>query len=100
MSEKQDPKVHAPHPGKLCIRAKGSAMVQNLEALEAGIKRFHCRKFVELSADCWAFIPTDETEQCVDRAEYRRAVAEGDLWAGCEHTAKLCGVKFDPSFKE
>lgn len=30
--------------------------------------------------------------------EYKRLVAEGDLWPADEDTARLCGVKFDSTF--
>jgi hypothetical protein len=94
---------HAVDPaGKLCVRAKGSALVCDYERLEAGIKKFIGRKIVNLSetAEEWAFIPTDESECIPDRAEYRRAVRDGELWAASPDTAKKCGVKFDPNFTE
>lgn len=99
--KKEDKSVFAADPaGKLCVRAKGSALVTDYERLDAGVKKFVGRKLVDLSNQEFAFIPTEESELVPDRAEYRRAVCDGELWAASPDTAKKCGVRFDPSFSE
>lgn len=77
----------------LKVRAVAHALVPNYAALDAGSKRFIGRKAVvsesgELSFDL------DADVECVDMAEYRRAVKDGDLEACDAATAALCGVKF------
>lgn len=93
---------------RLKVKAKGTAMVHNFEALDAGVLRFVGRKHdptigetVEviennlkrtIKTGGWA--PTGEAEEVPDRHEYRHAVKAGDLEAADEATAKLCGVVF------
>jgi hypothetical protein len=97
-------------PEKLRFRARGTAMVQNFERLDAGINSFVGRKFgpVKDKPGRHAFIPSGEVEEVPYRAEYVKACAEGDLWPADEETAKACdhyakshelpSVAFDPKF--
>lgn len=85
-------------PKKLRFRARGDALVQNFERLDAGIKSFVGRKYLEVEPGQWGFKPTDEAEEVAYGAEYVRACQEGSLWAADEETAKACGVKFDSNF--
>lgn len=85
-------------PKKLRFRARGEALVQNFERLDAGIKSFVGRKYVEALPGQWGFRPTDEDEEVAYGSEYVRACKEESLWAADEETAKACGVKFDPHF--
>lgn len=83
---------------KLRFRARGSALVQDFERLEAGVKCFVGRKFKEAEAGRFGFAPTGEDYEVPYRAEYVRACAEGDLWPADKATADACGVDFDSSF--
>lgn len=77
-------------------------MVPNLEAMDAGVRRFIGRrldpsqgeKFVDaekVERQQAVFVPADESVP--ERAEYIDAVRSGDLEALDEATAKKCGVK-------
>lgn len=83
---------------KLRFRARGSALVQDFERLEAGVKRFVGRKYVEVEPGVWGFQPTGKDEEVPLRAEYMKACREGDLWPADAATAARCGVPFDPNF--
>ena len=85
-------------PKKLRFRARGEALVQNHERLEAGIKSFVGRKFVQVDGEQWGFTPTDADDEVAYRAEYVKACKDGDLYPADEATAKACGVSFDPDF--
>jgi hypothetical protein len=82
---------------KLRFRARGEALVQNLERLEAGIKSFIGRKFVQVGPEQWGFDPTGD-EEVAYRAEYVKACKDGDLYPADEATASACSVSFDPYF--
>lgn len=85
-------------PKKLRFRARGEALVQNFERLEAGIKSFVGRKFVQVEGDQWGFKPTGESEEVTYCAEYVKACKDGDLWPADAETAAACGVPFDSNF--
>lgn len=85
-------------PKKLRFRARGEALVQNFERLEAGVKSFVGRKYLEVSPGQWGFAPTNAAEEVAFRAEYVKACKEGDLYPADAATASACGVSFDPTF--
>lgn len=85
-------------PKKLRFRARGDALVQNYERLEAGIKSFIGRKFVQVDEEQWGFSPTGEDDEVAYRAEYVKACKDGDLWPADAATAAACGVAFDSNF--
>ena len=85
-------------PKTLCVRARGDALLQDYEAMDARVKRFVGRKLVEVEPSKWGFVPTGESVSVPFRGEYVRAVQEGDLWAADAATAAACGVDFDPKF--
>lgn len=92
-------------PQKLSFRARGTDMVQDLEAMEAGIRRYVGRRAVNKDgaqagsvADLVGWVPTDAAQEVPFRHEYVRAARDGGLWCADEATAKACGVEFDPSF--
>lgn len=97
-------------PEKLRFRARGTAMVQNHEQLEAGVNAFVGRRFGPVAGKPgrYGFAPNGETEEVPYRAEYVKACADGDLWAADDETAKHCDhyakahklptVAFDPKF--
>ncbi len=71
----------------LRLRAKGDALLQDLEAMDAGVRRFVGRKFSQMEPGQWAFVPNDEVVEKPARAEYVQAVKEGDAWAADQLTA-------------
>lgn len=85
-------------PSTLRFRARGTALCQHFEKLEARIKAFVGRKYKEVEPGVFGFAPTGEVETVPYRAEYVKACRDGDLWAADADTAKTCGVDFDPSF--
>ena len=85
-------------PKKLRFHARGDALVQNFEHLEAGIKSFLGRKFKEVEPGQYGFVPTGEVSEVKYCAEYVKACKDGDLYPADEETAKACGVAFDSSF--
>lgn len=87
-------------PKKLRFHARGDALVQDFDAMEAGIKRFLGRKYQEVEPGVWGFAPTGEAAEVPYRAEYVKACKEGDLFAADKETAKACGVCFEESADE
>lgn len=85
-------------PKTLRFRARGTALAQHHEKLDAGIKKFVGRQYLQLEPGVWGFKPTGESEEVAYRAEYVKACKDGDLWAADEATAAACGVPFDPHF--
>lgn len=85
-------------PKTLRFRARGTALVQHFEKMEAGVKRFLGFKYTNLEGDTWAFVPTGEVEEVKYEAEYVQACKDGCLWAADKETAAACGVPFDPNF--
>lgn len=81
---------------QLNVRPKGTAMVHNFEALDAGILRFVGRKHDPSVGPNGGWVPTGQPELVPDRHEYRHAIKAGDLEAADETTAKACGVQFVP----
>lgn len=77
-------------PKTLKVRAKGEALVQNLEDMAAGIRSFVGRRLVELE-DRHGFEPVGDVE-VPNTTYYRQAIAAGDLEAADEATAKAAGV--------
>lgn len=90
----------ANQPKTLRFQARGEALVQNYERLDAGINSFVGRRYLEVEPGVLGFKPTGEADEVPNRAEYRKACADGDLWAADAETARACGVSFDPSFGE
>ena len=85
-------------PKKLRFRARGEALVQNHERLEAGIKSFLGRKFLEVEPGVFGFVPTGEAEEVKYGAEYVKACKDGDIYPADTETAEACGVAFDSTF--
>jgi len=87
----------------LRVRAKGTALVSDYEAMEAGVRRYIGRKLDTSTVDAAAgvgigFRPTDAAVEVPVTGEYVRHVQHGDLWAADAETAERCGVAFDPTF--
>lgn len=85
-------------PSKLRFRARGESLVQHFERMEAGVKSFVGRKYLEVKPGQFGFVPTDKDEEVDYRAEYVKACKDGDIWAADQATADACGVTFDSSF--
>ena len=89
---------------------RGTAMVFDLDAHEAGIRRFVGRRLdrslgqAEKDASgnhigmTGGWPPHEKPQEVQARAEYVSACKDGDLWAADEETAQFCGVPFDPKF--
>ena len=84
-------------PKKLRFHARGEALVQDFERMEAGIKAFLGRKYQEVEPGVWGFVPTNEAAEVPYKAEYVKACKDGDLLPADEATAKACGVAFEDS---
>lgn len=80
---------------KLRVRAHGTACVQNYERLEAGVNCFIGRDFKEVEPGRHAFVPNDQIVEVPARAEYLKALRDGDLDAADEATARAAGLKFE-----
>lgn len=78
----------------LTVKAVGSAMVPNYEALDAGILRFVGRRHDASVGPNGAWVGTGEVVTLPARAEYVQEVKAGTL-APCDaETARACGVPF------
>lgn len=87
--------------------ARGSALVPDLEAHEARVRRFvgrrHDRagglKGMDENGNVFmtgAWPATDHPQEVPYRAEYVQAAKEGDLHPADEETARICGLRFSP----
>jgi hypothetical protein len=106
-------------PKKLRVLARGTASVQDFEALGNGgpgsVNRFHGWKWVSYGPQYMIVDdlgkPTGRSTtaghrvkqlgkvcEVPDTVEYRRALLCGDLWPADEATARAVGAKWDPSF--
>lgn len=87
---------------KLSVKARGTAMQPDFDAMRQGHKRFVGRvldRNYEVDGEKrWAYVPTGEVHEVPSLHEYVQAVKQGDLWAADEATAAYCGVVFDPHF--
>lgn len=89
---------------KLRVRARGSHLVQDNEAMLVGIRRFVGRKLVKLEVgvggepDVFGWIDTGETVTLPATHEYRHDLKHGCLWPADQATAAEAGVTFDPEF--
>lgn len=94
---------------KLRVRARDSAMVPDIDAMEAHVRRFIGRRLDSSLGIVYkdaenverrqaVFVPIDDAVEVPSYPEYVRSVKEGDLWAADEATANYCGVKFDSNF--
>ncbi len=81
---------------KLRVLAAGDTLVANLEAEEAGARRFIGRRFDGEGPNGEArWTPTDEPVELPYRAEYVSALKAGDLDAADDETARLAGLEVD-----
>ena len=89
--------------------SRGTAMCFDLEAQDAGVRRYIGRKHDKtlghegkddygnkVMSGGWP--STSKAQEVPARGEYLMACRDGDLWAADEETAAYCGVKFDPDF--
>lgn len=80
----------------LRVRARGDASVPNFERLEQGVNCFIGRDFKEVEPGKHAFVPNDKVEEVPSRAEYLKALRDGDLEAADRATAEAAGIKLAP----
>lgn len=81
---------------KLRFYARGTALVQNYQRLDAGVRAYVGRKFVEISPGQFGFAPTGLAEEVEHMHEYVKACKDGDLLPADIDTAKACGVDLTP----
>lgn len=80
----------------LRVFAAGDAMVSNLEAEEAGARRYIGRRYDgEGPNGEGRWVPTGEVVEVPYRAEYVAALRAGELMPADDETAQLAGVKRD-----
>lgn len=84
-------------PTTLRVRARGTALVHRLEAMNSSPRQFVGRVWVEIDGK-WGLKAVDEDCEIPFRAEYVSAVKSGELWAADQETASACGVPFDSTF--
>lgn len=80
---------------KLRVLAHGDASVPNFERLEQGVNCFLGRDYTETAPGQFAFVPNNKVEEVPSRAEYLKALRDGDLMPADAATAAVAGVKFD-----
>lgn len=85
---------------KLSFRASGTALVQDFDAMEHGIRRYIGRVAIDKdgkpthdpgSVAGWKV--KDEPQEVPYRAEYVKAAKDGDLVPADDATAAACGLK-------
>jgi len=77
-------------PNKLSLKASGSKLIHDLDALTAGISRYIGRKW-DAEVKGW---PESGPSEVNVKPEYVTAVKHGDLLPGNKETADYCGVAF------
>ncbi len=82
-------------PTTLRFRARGDSLVQDYEALDAGVRRAIGRKWVEASPGVWGWKATGEAQEVPYRAEYVRECKAGCLEAADQATADACEVELE-----
>ena len=80
----------------LRFRAVSGAQIQNIEALENGVKRFIGWRYQEVEKGVWGFVRQTEPDTVSWRPEYAQFVREGSLVCADKETAAICGVPFEP----
>lgn len=86
----------------LRVRAQGDALVPNYERQEASINAARCfiaRAYKEVEPGKYAFVPTNEVAEVPARAEYIKALKDGDLLPADAETASAAGLKFEAEKK-
>lgn len=79
----------------LRVRAHGDASVPNYERLDQGVNCFIGRVFTELEPGRWGFVPTTDIVEVPSRAEYLKAIRDGDLVPADGETARAAGMKYE-----
>lgn len=89
---------------KARVRARGKALCPDFAAMDRGVRRMIGRNYQEVSPGQWGWVPTGEDDLVEKSREVAYAIADGDLWAADEETARWAAsvackpVKCDPSF--
>lgn len=89
---------------KVRVRARGKALCPDFAAMERGVRRMLGREYKEVSPGQWGWVPFERDEVVEKCREVAVALADGDLWAADEETAKWAvsvtrrPVAFDPTF--
>ena len=80
----------------------GPPKVQNYERLEAGVNSFIGMKFQKLdeSSGQYGYVVQDEIVEIPARAEYVKALRDGDLLPADEATAQMAGIETTSNQKD
>lgn len=84
---------------KLRVRAHGDALVPNYERQEASVNATRCfiaRVYKEYEPGKFGFALVDEVVEVPARAEYIKALKDGDLLPADAETASAAGLKLTP----
>lgn len=84
----------------LRVVARGTAMVPDFERMEAGTRAFIGRKYIETKPGTFGFDPIGMPVEVPNRAEYIKALIDGDLWPADKATADACGLRYDAEQKK
>lgn len=85
------------------VRSRGTALCPDFAAMERGVRRMLGYEYKEVAPGQWGFAPTGKVETVERCREIAFALADGDLAAADEETAKWAAsvarkpVEFDPS---
>lgn len=104
-------------PATLRFRARGTALVPNIDLQIARVRGFIGREYVHVKPSDgpeaaallsgqtldkeggrWMFRAVEEPTELPYRHEYVKACKDGDLWPADQDTADACGVEFDETF--
>lgn len=84
----------------LLVRASGSALVPDFEALEGGVLRYVGRRHDPSLGKNGGWVPVAEPAQVPHRVEYVQELKAGALLPANEETAKIAGVKMPAPKKD
>lgn len=76
----------------LRVKAAGSALVPDYEAMDGGVLRFIGRKHDPKIGKNGGWVPTEQAAEVPHRIEYLQELRAGALLPADEQTAKLAGV--------
>ena len=73
---------------KARVRARGTALCPDFSAMDRGVRRMIGFEYKEIAPGQWGFAPTGKDEAVEKCREIAFAIADGDLAAADEETAK------------
>lgn len=89
----------------LSFFARGTDLVQDIDAMEAGVRRYIGRRSIDKDGKPTSVISlvagwdvSKEPSVVPYHYDYVKAAKDGCLWPADKETADACGVPFDPKF--